>query len=116
MRLQYRLSNGNWIDCGDRTEEFLARCDMFGGLESREAVLSALAEGKTVRNDSEGWYSECRDGDVADAKMAKITASRATAAADTRPTLQCRSCGQTGKSGAYPFSTLPESGRCDDCV
>jgi len=29
--------------------------------------------------------------------------------------LSCRSCGQTGTRGAYPFSTLPGSGRCDDC-
>lgn len=24
--LQYRLSNGNWVDCGNRAEEFLRRC------------------------------------------------------------------------------------------
>ena len=30
--------------------------------------------------------------------------------------LRCRSCGQTGRRGGYPFSTLPGSGRCDDCI
>ena len=30
-------------------------------------------------------------------------------------TLRCR-CGNTGRAGAYPFSTLPDSGRCDDCL
>lgn len=30
-------------------------------------------------------------------------------------TLRCR-CGNTGTAGSYPFSTLPGSGRCDDCV
>ena len=30
-------------------------------------------------------------------------------------TLRC-GCGNTGRAGAYPFSTLPGSGRCDDCV
>lgn len=29
--------------------------------------------------------------------------------------LRC-SCGNTGRAGDYPFSTLPGSGRCDDCV
>ena len=32
-----------------------------------------------------------------------------------RPVLRCK-CGMTGHAGAYPFSTLPESGRCDDCL
>lgn len=30
--------------------------------------------------------------------------------------LRCKSCGQTGTTGGYPFSTLPGSGLCDDCV
>lgn len=30
-------------------------------------------------------------------------------------TLRCR-CGNIGAAGSYPFSTLPGSGRCDDCV
>lgn len=30
-------------------------------------------------------------------------------------TLRCR-CGNTGRAGSYPFSTLPGSGSCDDCV
>lgn len=30
--------------------------------------------------------------------------------------LRCRSCGQSGYTGGYPFSTLASSGRCDDCV
>ena len=32
------------------------------------------------------------------------------------PQLRCRKCGQTGHSGQYPFSTLPGSGYCDDCL
>lgn len=28
--------------------------------------------------------------------------------------LRCR-CGNTGRAGAYPFSTAPHTGRCDDC-
>lgn len=37
-------------------------------------------------------------------------------AADPRPTLTCRRCGTIGERGPYPFSTLPDSGLCDDCV
>jgi hypothetical protein len=44
-------------------------------------------------------------------------AATSSATASTTPArLHCRSCGQTGTRGAYPFSTLPGSGRCDDCV
>ena len=117
MRLQYQLSNGSWIDCGDRTEEFLTRCVTFGRVGEREAVLAALAAGKTVRNDRDDWYSNCRDGEVADQKTAVLRErQKAAAAADTRPVLRCKCCGATGRAGAYPFSTLPGSGRCDDCV
>lgn len=116
MNLQYQLSNGSWIDCGERSAQFLALCVRFGGLADEAAVLATLADGKTVRNDREDWYSNCRDGDVAAAASAAAKARRAAAAAaDTRPVLRCR-CGNTGRAGAYPFSTLPGSGRCDDCV
>lgn len=33
-----------------------------------------------------------------------------------REYLRCRSCGTTGHAGGYPFSTLPGSGQCDDCL
>lgn len=28
----------------------------------------------------------------------------------------CRSCGQGGFPGSYPFSTAPNTGLCDDCL
>lgn len=33
-----------------------------------------------------------------------------------RPMLTCRTCRVVGVAGAYPFSTLPDAGQCDDCV
>lgn len=30
--------------------------------------------------------------------------------------LICKRCGTVGHAGDYPFSTLPSSGMCDDCV
>lgn len=116
MRLQFQMSNGAWVDCSDRTAQFMARCVQFGNLADESAVLAALAAGKTVRNDRDDWYSNCRDGEIADAATAAAKAARAAANhAETRPLLRCR-CGNVGRSGAYPFSTLPGSGRCDDCV
>lgn len=114
MRLQYQLSNASWVDCGARTEEFLDRCVKFGRVGGRKDVLNALTAGKTVRNDSAGWYSFCRDGEAFDQKMMAIR--KRLALADKQPLLRCKRCGQTGKAGAYPFSTLPGSGLCDDCV
>jgi hypothetical protein len=120
MRLQYQLSNGMWFDCGPRTEKFLARCVASGGLPDEAAVLEALAQGYKVRNDPADWYSYCRDGEVADRLEAEARARRE---ADEReqeakhgPVLSCRRCGQTGRAGSYPFSTLPGSGYCDDCL
>lgn len=116
MRLQYQLSNGAWVDCGERTSKFLGLCVRFGGLADEAAVVDALTSGKTVRNDRDDWYSNCRDGEIADAQLAAVRARQAAAeAADSRPILRCR-CGNTGRAGSYPFSTLPGSGRCDDCV
>lgn len=45
-----------------------------------------------------------------------MPAPAVTRATDTRPVLHCCRCGNIGHAGAYPFSTLPSSGRCDDCV
>jgi len=108
MKLQYQLSNGAWIDCANRSDEFLARCIKNHPFNDESAVLAALASGKTVRNDREDWYSNCRDSDA----ISEKTATRVT---EPKVSLRCR-CGNTGHAGSYPFSTLPESGKCDDCV
>ncbi len=33
-----------------------------------------------------------------------------------RELIRCRSCGQAGYAGSYPFSTLGGADLCDDCV
>ena len=72
--LQYKLSTGTWADCGDRSEEFLTRCEKFNGWKdadivpafrgdinlSRLDVIDALNSGCELRNDSDDWYSICR--------------------------------------------------------
>jgi hypothetical protein len=108
MKLQYQLSNGMWVDCGDRTEEFLSRCDIHsnaGKNGGRERVLLRLSEGKSLRNDPADWFSFCRYLDA-------LTVKGAPAAPVHNET--CSVCGRTGVRGSYPFSTRP--GVCDDCA
>ena len=61
MKLQYRLSNGSWIDCDNRTEEFLAKCvknDYHNN--TIDQVVEILNSGKKFRKSVSDWYSECR--------------------------------------------------------
>jgi hypothetical protein len=64
------------------------------------------------------WDSAARGWRVPSDKAAeaKALAGPAGTSSATAARLRCRSCGQTGTRGSYPFSTLPGSGRCDDCV
>jgi len=74
-RLQYQLSNGAWMDCEERAEEFLQWCEEHNGMDdagrivprfrasrglTRTEVLDALRAGTILRNDSADWYSTCR--------------------------------------------------------
>ena len=52
---------------------------------------------------------------VRGAGASHVTCGAALAPSTTVRRLRCR-CGNTGTAGSYPFSTLPGSGRCDDCV
>ncbi len=49
-----------------------------------------------------------REATAADAPSQAILTSR--------PVLMCKRCSNSGHRGSYPFSTLPDSGLCDDCV
>lgn len=82
--LQYKLSSGKWIDCCERSAEFLARCVAFAG-GNEAAVIAALAAGTPVQNSSD-WYGQCRDADIAKAAAASFEAGAAarTAAAVAR--------------------------------
>ncbi len=58
--LQYRLSNGSYVDCDDRTDEFLNKCVKNDYHKySINQVIEILNSGKTVDNDSD-WYAMCR--------------------------------------------------------
>lgn len=73
--LQYQLYNGAWVNCDNRTEQFLTRCEENNGPSesgeltvrfratrnaTRDEVLAALDSGKELRNDASDWYSNCR--------------------------------------------------------
>ncbi|GEM_PF-1453313 len=85
IKLQYQLSNGRWTDCGERSEEFLLRCERYTGVDengkrvprqvavrdlTREEVIETLLAGETLRNDASDWYSNCRSGTEYEQKMA----------------------------------------------
>jgi hypothetical protein len=76
LKLQYRLSNGNWKNCDDRTEEFLVCCEKENGPDengkiqprfhatrdlTRDETVAALLSGQNLRNHHADWYSECRN-------------------------------------------------------
>jgi len=114
MRLQYQLSNGSWVDCGDRTDEFLQRC-----IENRQKinrvwvsltraeVIAALDAGRELRNDPNDWYSVCRDGEAVE----RIRAAR-RAAAPTIEMVKC-SCGHTVPRGLVMSASMGTS--CSEC-
>ncbi len=121
--LQYQLSNGNWTDIynavddpEDRTDEFLELCVQYNeGIDSHKAALAAMDAGRELRYHAEKWYCQCRLFDTAAHNKRIESSQRAQYERDTSQ-IRCRSCDQQGRAGNYPFSTLPGSGLCDDCV
>jgi hypothetical protein len=120
MAIQYQLGNGNWTNCEDRTGEFVARAIAFAAklavsnpgyrtgypaITDEETAMAAMAAGHEISY-GEYWHANLR----------QQPQPRPAPAVDPRPRLHCRECGNDGYAGAYPFSTLPGSGRCDDCV
>lgn len=121
MDLQYQLGNGNWASCGDRADWFLAEAIAYDlanrprwnevGYRTRYPAI--VDEATAIAALSAGY--EISHGTSWDAELRMTPAPHPAQAVDSRPVLHCR-CGNTGHAGAYPFSTLPGSGRCDDCV
>ena len=105
MKLQYQLSNGNWTDCGDRTDEFLSLCAKYGG--GQEKSLSDLAAGRSVRNDGSDWYSNCRDFEVIEKIQAQHLANQPPI-----EMVKC-SCGHTIPRTSVMSASLGSS--CPDC-
>lgn len=111
MKLQYQLSNGNWVNCNDREEEFLSRCEEFNTVGNRQMtraeVIENLKSGKELRNDSWDWYSNCRSGTAHE----KMRAAR-IAAMPIVEMVKC-SCGHTIAKSLVMSASMGSS--CCDC-
>lgn len=104
MSIQYQTS-GHWIDTDDRADYFVDKAAAIAHI-TREEAYAKLAAGEQLSYDRP--YEHLRDTNAAKPAKPKSTA--------TVYTLKCRKCGATGQRGQYPFSTLPGSGLCDDCL
>jgi len=123
-RMEYLVGYGSvgplYAACGDREEEFISRAAAHNAITVEE-VRSRLLAGRSVPYEyvmDVGPY-DIRDGAICEAaaKRRRLANDRSTARHDaTHPRMRCRSCGQSGNRGSYPFSTNPASGLCDDCT
>ena len=117
LKLQYQLSNGSWVDCGD-PEKFISRCEENNGLDNggnivpsfrsvrnltRAEVISALNAGKKLRNSPEDWYSNCRSGSSHAASQP---------ARESIEMIKC-SCGHIVPRGSVMSASMGTS--CPDC-
>ena len=122
MRLQYQLSNGTWIDCEGRTDEFLALCQANNGPDdagrivprfqavrdlTRDEATAHLSTGASLRNHPGDWYSVCRDGEA----VARILAER-RAKQPPVEMFKC-ACGHTIPRMSVMSASLGTS--CPDC-
>jgi hypothetical protein len=116
-KLQYQLSNGDWVDCaradGDTTERFLLLCEKtlklhhgVGPIATRAEVLAALAAGEKIQIGPD-WYSTCRDGAVIAARDAARRAARPPV-----ELVKC-ACGHTVPRGSVMSASLGSA--CPDC-
>lgn len=134
MRLQYQKSTGAWTDCvdgttygpygpfagaadwQDKTDLFLELCmkHTFSGDRplTRDEAVAALEAGKELRYDSSDWYSNCRDGEAYDRKVAARKA-KAEAAKDW-PEGRKLSCGHVVYYSSQVMSASRGSS-CADC-
>lgn len=93
---------------GEALAAEIARAAAHHGV-SVEEIQSALDSGKKVHTGVKSPNHYYDHG------MAAIRRRPTPRPVSTRPRMRCKSCGQTGYTGAYPFSTNPGSGLCDDC-
>lgn len=93
---------------GDALAAEISRAAAHHGVSVAE-IQAALDSGKMVHT------GEKSPNHYYDHGMAAIRRRPAPRPKSTRPIMRCKSCGQTGHRGAYPFSTNPGSGLCDDC-
>jgi hypothetical protein len=105
-KLQYQLSNGNWVDCEERSAEFLTRAENFINNHPNKAALlgeyatvqDRLNAGKSVYHGT-NWYSEVRYEPIAQPIQ--------------KPEMVKCDCGCTVSRGSVMNASLGTS--CPDC-
>lgn len=78
MRLQYKLSNGSYIDIDDPKREtmFIERALSFDKqLQNRQDAIAALEAGHELRHGTD-WYDKIRDGEAYDKRLAAAKSKR----------------------------------------
>jgi hypothetical protein len=71
MELDYLLSNGRWMACDERSEEFLNRCLIFFAESTKEEILQKLNEGNELRYGS-NWNNMVRSSVVFKERKRKL--------------------------------------------
>ena len=104
--LQYQLSNGNFIDCGDRTNEFISYAKSFINnhpnktalLDGYDTAIDRLNAGKQVHTGYD-WYS-------------RIRYKPAPRPVVKQELVEC-DCGCTAQKGSVMSASMGNS--CPDC-
>lgn len=122
-RIEYQTGVGmfgaTYAVASQREQEFIELAASYNKI-STDDVRASLVRGEQLVF---AWFGEVgphylRDGAITESltkiALARRDASRARHNA-TNPWMRCRACGARGNTGAYPFSTNPASGKCDDC-
>lgn len=118
IKLHYQLSNGSWVDCDVRNDEFFEKIIKNNPTMTYDEIVTGLNAGRELRNHPEDWYSFCRSAEVAEERAIKIEARQKAAyeANMKRPAKltgqlweECPRCGQ---SPVY----MSASGLCADCA
>ena len=122
LKLQYQLSNGNWINTNERTDEFLTYCEQNNGVDAngkvvpihsavraltRDEVVSALLSGRELNNGGADWYSSCRS------EIPVIEKRKMRDAAQARVEYVKCDCGHSIPRSSVMSASLGTS--CPDC-
>lgn len=114
MSIQTQLSNGNWVDAGDRSDALIDQAASVKQRVNREwvqlgrdEIISRLASGRECRIVGTDWYDNIRDGEAHDRRISEINARRADV-----PMVKC-SCGHTIPRDLVMSASLGTS--CPDC-
>lgn len=105
-RITYDSVNGEGVEqCVDNVSQIIIAGNKDEAAEiAKKIALDYQQRGKVLRNERLEVMPEAR-------AFTPVAADLVDA-----PVLVCKRCGALGHCGESPFTTLPDSGLCDDCV